>query len=583
MQSTLPIVAELATGAGKSIIVAEIARQIHSLSRGKHILCLAPSAELVHQNRSKYLATGNPASLFSASAGGKCLKHPVVFGTPQTVVNALERFGDKFAMVIIDEAHGLTKSVKKIIDTFREKYPKLRVLGLTATPYRLGSGYIYETDTNDKQMDPELAREPYFHKLVYKLTAHELIKMGFLTPPTIGELGGEHYETMHLEPNRMGKFNAKEVDQAFVGHGRKTAYIIADVIEKSRDRKGVMFFAATVEHAHEIMASLPQHLSALVTGETPKKEREKILKKFKAQNIKYLVNVAVLTTGFDAPHVDVIALLRATESAGLLQQIIGRGLRLSEDKKDVLLLDYAQNLERHTPDGDIFNPKITAIKGGSTAPMEQICPTCGHTNIFNMRKNKEGYKINKDGYFTDLAEIAIKTEEGHPLPAHYGRRCTGYVKNSKAVEDWVRCSHRWSMKVCEACGAENDIAARKCTNCKGELIDPNTKLILEFKALKKDPTRIQIDEVIDVSFRNTLSQRGNECIVVDFVTPYRKFRIWLQRNPKNSRAAGDLNMFLNAKDSIKTVEYVKETNGFYRILSYNKEVQQCEIQNTYTK
>lgn len=575
MKSTLPIVAELATGAGKSLIVAQIAKEIHRLSKGKHILCLAPSAELVHQNRSKYLATGNPASLFSASAGSKCLRHPVVFGTPQTVVNAIDRFGDRFAMVIIDEAHGLTKSVKKIIDTFREKYPKLRVLGLTATPYRMGTGYIYEVDMSGKQMSADVAKEPYFHKLIYKITANELIDMGFLSPPLIGELGGEHYDTLHLEPNRLGKFDAKEIDKAFVGHGRKTAYIVADVIEKSKERKGIMFFAATVEHAQEVLASLPEHLSAIVTGETPKKERENILKRFKAQNIKYLVNVAVLTTGFDAPHVDVIALLRATESAGLLQQIIGRGLRLSEDKKDVLILDYAQNLERHAPDGDIFNPKITANTGSEgTAILEQICPSCKHKNAFNLRKNKEGYKINEDGYYTDLLGKVIKTDEGYALPAHYGRRCTGYIKSGKAVEDWSRCSYRWSLKVCEACGAENDIAARKCTDCKGELIDPNLKLVLEFKALKRDPNRIQIDEVIDMDFRSTLSQKGNECIVVDFVTPYRRFRIWLQKKPQSAKAVGDLKMFLNAKDDIKTIEYLKEKSGFYRILSYNKPIQQ---------
>jgi len=575
MKSTLPIVAELATGAGKSLIVAQIAKEVHRLSGGKHILCLAPSAELVHQNRSKYLATGNPASLFSASAGGKCLRHPVVFGTPQTVANALDRFGDRFAMVIIDEAHGLTKSVKKIIETFREKYPKLRVLGLTASPFRMGTGYIYEVDTHNKQMSAEVAKEPYFYKLIYKITAGELINMGFLSPPIIGELGGEHYDTLHLEPNKLGKFDAKEVDKAFIGHGRKTAYIVADVVEKSKERKGVMFFAATIEHAHEVLASLPAGLSALVTGETPKKERENILKNFKAQKIKYLVNVAVLTTGFDAPHVDVIALLRATESAGLLQQIIGRGLRLSQGKKDVLILDYAQNLERHTPEGDIFNPKITANTGsGGGAILEQICPDCQHSNSFTLRKNEEGYKINEDGYFTDLIGTVIKTDEGYPLPAHYGRRCTGYVKTGKAVEDWGRCSYRWSLKVCEACGAENDIAARKCTHCKGELIDPNLKLVLEFKALKKDPSKIQIDEVVDMKSRSTLSQKGNECLVVDFVTPYRTFKIWLQKKPQSAKAARDLEMLFETQGDIKTVEYVKEASGFYRVLSYNKPTQQ---------
>ena len=102
-----------------------------------------------------------------------------------------------------------------------------------------------------------------------------------------------------------------------------------------------MLFAATVRHAEEVMASLPPDLSAMITGDTPKGERASIIARFKARRIKYLVNVAVLTTGFDAPHVDVIAILRKTESVGLLQQIIGRGLRLHDDKRDCLVLDYA--------------------------------------------------------------------------------------------------------------------------------------------------------------------------------------------------------------------------------------------------
>ncbi|MFN9958451.1 MAG: DEAD/DEAH box helicase, partial [bacterium] len=99
------------------------------------------------------------------------------------------------------------------------------------------------------------------------------------------------------------------MDRAYHGQGRKTARIIADIVAQSQDRKGVLIFAATVRHANECLESLPPELSAIVTGETPKKEREEILRRFKAQEIKYIVNVSVLTTGFDATHVDVIAML----------------------------------------------------------------------------------------------------------------------------------------------------------------------------------------------------------------------------------------------------------------------------------
>lgn len=574
MTSSSPIVANLATGAGKSIIIAELAKIIHEKSRGKSILCLAPSAELVIQNREKYLATGEPASVFSASLGAKCLRHPVVFGTPKSVKNSIGNFGDRFAMVIIDEAHGMTNSVKHIIDELRKKNNKLRVVGVTATPYRMGSGYIYGIDENGKSLPPDQFKNPYFERLVYKVDANYLIDQGYLSKPVIGQIGGESYDTSSLELNKMGKFDSVEIDKAFVGHGRKTAAIVADIISKSRDRKGVILFASTIPHANEILASLPPELSAIVTGETPKQERQNILKMFKAQRIKYLVNIAVLTTGFDSPHIDVVALLRATESVGLFQQIIGRGLRLSPNKTDCLILDYAENIDRHCPDGDLFNPNIKTFGGAKSEEyLEQKCPECDHINMFSYRKNEGGYKINQDGYFTDLIGTVITTAKGDPLPAHYGRRCNGVIPSIVNFEG-LRCGYRWSMKICEECGAENDIAARRCTECKGELIDPNEKLIIEFKQLKRDPTRNQIDEVLQIDTIPTVSQAGNPCLRVEFLTPYRKFQIWLQVEAKNERAIRDYQMFKHYENNIQTVEYKKESSGFYRVISYNKPIQE---------
>src|SRR6056297_2995924 len=106
---------EAATGAGKSHIIAALARTIHAHT-GKRVLCLAPSAELVVQNREKFLATGSKASMFSASAGGKELRHPVVFGSPLTVKNRISSFTNGYAAVIVDEAHGLTPTLKGIIE-----------------------------------------------------------------------------------------------------------------------------------------------------------------------------------------------------------------------------------------------------------------------------------------------------------------------------------------------------------------------------------------------------------------------------------------------------------------------------------
>jgi DNA repair protein RadD len=481
---------------------------------------------------------------------------------------AAQRIGPRFCAVIIDEAHGITPTVQFIIDEMRTGNPKLRVVGLSATPYRLGSGYIYRMDERGNPNSEERARDPYFTARVYCIQARQLIAEGFLSQPVVGQLGVELYDTSGLQLNRRGQFDAADVDRAFVGHGRKTASIVADVVAKSRDRMGVMLFAATVQHAKEVVASLPPSLTAIVTGDTPKSERESIIKRFKARQIKYLVNVSVLTTGFDASHVDVVAILRKTESIGLLQQIIGRGLRIDPDKADCLVLDYAENIETHCTDGDLFAPEVRAsYASGESVPIQCECPQCGAQNEFSARKNDEGYGVDQFGYFVDLDGDQIETDHG-PMPAHHGRRCQGLYKSGATFE---QCNYRWTSKKCPHCDSDQDIAARYCKECKGEIIDPNEKLHIDFKALKKDPTRLQTDEVLGMSYKPTISRAGKECIVVTFNTPYRNFDVWLHPNSKVPKVYAQYHQWLEHKEKMpKTVTYRKEESSFYTIHDYNR-------------
>lgn len=572
-RSVDPCLIEAATGAGKSLIIAAIARELHQISKGKHILCIAPSAELVQQNHEKYKATGNPASMFSASAGEVSLRHPVVFGTPGTIKNKLGRFGSQFCAVVLDECHRITPTVQFIIEQMREANPNLRVIGLSATPYRMGSGYVYRVGPDNTPVPDWQCRDPYFTACVYRIGAHELIEQGYLTQPVIGAINAEHYDTSGLQLNRRGQFEAADIDRAFHGHGRKTSAIIADIIEQSRGRKGVMIFAATVRHAEECLASLPPQLSALITGKTGQAERAGILKGFKAGHIKYLVNVAVLTTGFDASHVDVVALLRATESVSLLQQIIGRGLRIDPGKQDCLILDYAENIERHCPEGDVFAPMVYAAgQSGGSELLEVTCPKCSTLQTFAKRPNPNNYEINEAGYFLEADGLPVMTEfePQQPVPAHFGRRCRGLVLQAGRH---VECDYRWSLKECKACGEENDIAARYCTGCKAELIDPNEKLTISFKAKKRNPSLPQCDDVLDWQASRTISQRGNECEMVKIKTPYRSFTVWLQINGRNDKAKRDWEWYCrfteNGKKAPRTIAYIKEPNGFYRFIGYN--------------
>lgn len=571
-RTTDPILIDAPTGAGKAILVAYLAEWLHGISSGKKVLCLAPRRELTLQNASKYKALGAPYSIFSASAGVKSTRNAVIFGTPGTVARSISRFLSGFCAVIIDEAHGITPTVRAIIDAMREANPMLRVVGLTATSYRLGSGYIYRIRADGRINGDDTCRDPFFMKQVYKIEARELIADGYLTPPLIGPINAGSYDTSNLRLQPNGKFDPHAIDQAFVGHGRETSQIVLDVMQQSRAAKGVVFFAATIQHAHEIMASLPPDMSAIITGTT--KDRDRILKRFERQQIKYLVNCKVLTEGWDCTHVDVIAILMKTESVGLLQQICGRGLRLHEGKEHCLILDFGGNVSDHCPDGDLFNPTIRAGKiSESAGVVEAECAACGHVNEFSRHKDAEGYTLDKEGYCLDVFGKRVETDYG-PMPGHHGRRCMGMVQTGPNGA-YDRCSARWTFKECPHCGDPNDISVRYCSSCKGEIVAPHEKLIIDFQAMKRDPYAVQTDEVLEMEVREGVSQKGNRTVRTDWTTPYRKMSVWFSPDAAHPRAKADWQKFAAATNDggLKpaTVSYVKEESGFFRTLAFGRE------------
>jgi len=596
-RSVDPCIIDAAPAAGKSFVIAHLAGALHKIS-GKRVLCLAPSANLVKQNHEKFLMTGEPASIFSASAGSKSTRHVVVFATPGTVKNSISRFcrqgSEGFCAVVVDECHGLTPTIRAIIDAMREANPNLRVIGLSGTPFRLGTGYIYRMWPDDENgtarvNGDDTCREPYFMKSVYRVSAREMLDQGFITPMDIGAINhDEAYDTSGIQLLPNGTLNPSTVDRAFVGHGRKTAGIVADVIAKAQGRAGgVMLFAATVRHAEEVLASLPAHNSAMVTGDSSvlfgqQSNMDAVVKAYRAEKVRYLVSVGQLTTGFDVSHTETIALLRYTESAALLQQILGRAWRLHDGKATSLLLDYANNLERHFPDGDIYNPDIKAGKsGGPGEPIEAHCPDCGHINEFSLNPDYADYQRDKNGYCMDVFGARIETEYG-PMSAHYGRRCFGQVQTGPKGE-YERCGYRWTSKECPQCAEPNDIAARFCCSCKAEIVDPNERLQIEFKQFKKDPTRPQTDVVISMNVSEGVSQRGNRTIRADWVTPYRQFSTWFQPEATHSRGMKEYRAFFAATtfgEVPQTISYCKDIeSGFFRILAYNRPADEAPDQS----
>lgn len=576
-----PCLVDAAPAAGKSFMVAEMARWFREISGGKRVLCLQPNSKLVKQNLEKFHMTGEAASVFSASAGSKSTRHPIVFATPRTVHNSISRFtrGD-YCAVIVDECHEWSPTIRAIIEEMRQANPNLRVFGLTGTPYRLGMGYIYLIQPNGRANGEDVTRDPPFTKCVYRVSAKEMLDAGFITPMDILAINAEGYDTSGVRMLPNGTLDHDSVERAFEGHGRRTAACVADVVGQVNAlgvKGGVMLFAATVRHAHEILASLPPGNSAISTGDHGilcgrEATDDEIVKAYRAGKFRYLVSVAKYTTGFDVSHTEFIALLRFTESPALLTQILGRAWRLDDGKPRCYLADYAGNVERHFPDGDIYNPAIKA-KGasGPGIPIEAECPDCSYINEFSLHPDYADFQRDQYGYCLDVFGNRIMSEYG-PVAAHYGRRCFGMVRSGDRGK-YERCGHFWTSKECEACQHPNDIAARFCSACKAEMVNPNDKLVAEFVARKKSPTEPQTDRIIDLQIKESLSQRGNRTLRADIVTPFRQFSLFFMLDPKNAKAASDLKKWQDANENgpPETISYMMEPESrFFRALAYNR-------------
>ncbi|WP_276642198.1 DEAD/DEAH box helicase [Siccibacter turicensis] len=441
-QHQTPAVIVLPTGAGKSLVIAELAR----VARGR-VLVLAHVKELVAQNHAKYCALGLEADIYAAGLSRKESQGKVVFGSVQSVARNPEHFRGAFSLLIVDECHRISddddSQYQQIITHLRSANPQLRLLGLTATPYRLGKGWIYQFHYHGMVRGDAKA---LFRDCIYELPLRYMIKHGYLTPPERLDMPVVQYDFSRLSAQSNGLFSEADLNRELKNQKRITPHIISQIIEFAQTRKGVMIFAATVEHAREVLGLLPADEAALITGDTPGPVRDELITAFKDQRYRYLVNVSVLTTGFDAPHVDLIAILRPTESVSLYQQIVGRGLRLAPGKTDCLILDYAGNPH------DLYIPEVGSPKGKSdNVPVQVFCPACGFANTFWGKTTADGTLIE-----------------------HFGRRCQGWFEDDDGTRE--QCDYRFRFKNCPNCNAENDIAARRCRECDQVLVDPDDML-----------------------------------------------------------------------------------------------------------
>lgn len=342
-RNTHPIAA-IVTGGGKSLVAAMLVERLTALHPSARCMILAPSQELVQQNTKEAAAYLAPAlvtqiGVYCASLNRKDRQRKITFGTPQSVWRQVRRFGP-IDYCIVDEAHGFDlslKSVRKLVEGLREINPHVRFIALTATPFR-----------QKGVKTVPLSQCGLFTAKVYDLTTgrnfNRLIREGYIAPivaPTV------RFPQIELEGVKTSgeDFDEKQLAEAAM---KVTDEVVTVGLDNLEDRKHVMWFGVNVAHAKMLRDCLEKRAeeSTLIYGDLENGERVEGIKEFQRKETRHIVSVGTLTTGFDAPHVDAIVIVRATRSQILFRQIVGRGIRPEEGKEDCLILDAGGNFAR---------------------------------------------------------------------------------------------------------------------------------------------------------------------------------------------------------------------------------------------
>lgn len=370
----------LPTGAGKSVIIAALIKDAIQNWPDTRVLMLCHVKELLEQNYEKIKAIWPkaPVGIYSAGIGKRQLGRSITIAGIQSIYRKAHLIGH-IDLCIVDECHVISHkdegSYRTLINGLMEINPNLRIIGYSATPYRLGHGMI--TD-----------KPAIFDALIEPVSIQELVVQKYLAPLR-SKITHARLDVSGVK-KRGGEFIESELQKA-VDKSDKNDAIVSEVIALAGDRKSWLFFCAGVAHAQHIRDALIYRgiVAECVTGETPKAERERMLSAFKRGEIRALTNANVLTTGFDAPNTDMIAMLRPTLSPGLYVQMAGRGMRLKDHADNCLVLDFAGCVETHGPITAI-NPPDKKGAGDGQAPIKvcdncqeivhaaaRVCPACG--------------------------------------------------------------------------------------------------------------------------------------------------------------------------------------------------------------
>lgn len=369
------------TGGGKTPVIATICKDAVTRWNGR-VSILAHVKELLEQaaDKLRQVCSEVKFGVYSAGLKRRDTEHPVIVAGIQSIYKRACEF-DPFDVVIVDEAHMIPPSgegmYRQVLADAKVVNPNLRVIGLTATPYRMTTGLI-------------CAPDHFLNTVCYEIGVRELIVGGYLSP-LVTKGGSLNVDTDGLHV-RGGEFVAGEVED-LMDTDELVEAGCTEMLELTRDRQACLIFASGIQHGRHVQRVMQERHGVecgFVCGETPLAERDELLARFRNQEwarqlqidfgqsaarpLKYLCNVNVLTTGFDAPNIDCVVMLRPTLSSGLYYQMVGRGFRLHPGKENCLILDYGGNVLRHGPVDQIrIEDRPTNSQGEAPA---KACPEC---------------------------------------------------------------------------------------------------------------------------------------------------------------------------------------------------------------
>lgn len=335
----------LPTGAGKSIVIAEIAARLD-----EHVLILQPSKEILEQNYQKLCqyVPRTEIGLFSASVGRKQVRK-FTFATIQSVYSKPWLF-DHFGLVLIDECHLVNpRNARGMFSSFLEKIGVEKVIGFTASPWRNVQSTI-KTGANTwdaglalKLINRMASKSDFrWSKIIFNVDNARLVEEGFLCPL-------RYYDKSHFRHSEipMNKSRTDFDADRFAVMMRDQHVSVIDLIRRAENdpkrRRSILVFCSSIKQATELSRQVPG--SRFVDGETPKREREALINDFKSGKVRTVFNMGVLTTGFDHPGLDTIFMLRPTRSLALYYQMLGRGVRTAPGKTDCTVVDFTSNVK----------------------------------------------------------------------------------------------------------------------------------------------------------------------------------------------------------------------------------------------